>query len=61
MLEKLLGVGSLGSFIDHLTCHQATPLVSSNTLNFPFIFWTPAFTLLGCWALIVLALVIHFK
>ncbi len=59
-LEKLLGVGFFGGSIGHLVCCQATFLVSSGELSLPFMVWTTFLALLGCWALIVLILVICF-
>jgi hypothetical protein len=60
MLEKLFGVGSFGSFTNHLTCHQTILLVFSNEFNLLSIVRTYAFTFLECWALISFALVIRF-
>jgi hypothetical protein len=60
-LEKLLSVGSYGGYINHLTCHHAILFASSCGLGLPFVVWIIAPTLLGCWALIVLILVIHFQ
>ncbi len=57
MLEKLLGVGSFDGFIGHLVRCQATFLASSGGLNLLFVVRTTTFTFLGCWALIILALV----
>ncbi len=59
-LEKLLSARSFGVIIGHLACCQATFLVFFNKLDLPSVIWTIAFTYLGCWALIVLALVICF-
>jgi hypothetical protein len=60
MLEKLLGVGSFGGSIGHLIHCQATLPIFSNELSFLFMVHTTAPTFLGCWALIILALVICF-
>jgi hypothetical protein len=61
MLEKLLGVGSFGGYISHLTHRQTILLTSSGRFDLPLMvqITTPAY--LGCWALIVLALIIHFQ
>jgi hypothetical protein len=61
MLGKLLGARSFGGFINHLAHHQATLLISLGKLGLIFIIWTTTLAFLGCWALIVLALVIHFQ
>ncbi len=60
-LEKLLGVGSFDGSIGHLVHCQATFLIALNGLNFHFVVQTTALTFLGCWALIVLALVSRFQ
>jgi hypothetical protein len=57
-LEKLLGVGSFGDSMNHLACCQAISIFSS-MLNLPYVVWIVAPTFLGCWALIILTLVIH--
>jgi hypothetical protein len=58
-LEKLLSARSFGGFISHLAhCHVTLP-TSSSRLGLPFIVQTIA-QFLGCWALIVLALITHF-
>jgi len=59
-LEKFLGVGSFGGSIDHLICHQATLFASLGGLGFLFVVQITTFAFLGCWALIILAFVIHF-
>jgi hypothetical protein len=61
ILEKLLGVRSFGGFIDHLAHHQAILLISLGKLGLLFIVWIVTPTFLGCWALIILALVTHFQ
>jgi hypothetical protein len=61
MLKKLFGVGFFGGFIDHLIFYQAIFLVFLGKLNLPFVVWIVVFKFLGCWALIVLALVICFS
>jgi hypothetical protein len=58
MLEKLLGVGSFGGSIGHLTYHHAIFLISSNKLNLLFMVQITAPTFLRCWALIVPTLII---
>jgi hypothetical protein len=60
-LEKLLGVGSFGGFINHLICHHAIIPTSLGGFGLPYVVWTTTPTFLKCWALIVLALVTHFK
>jgi hypothetical protein len=47
-LEKLLGVGSFGGFISHLTCHQSTLFLFSNKFGLPSRVRTIAFAFLGC-------------
>jgi hypothetical protein len=61
MLEKLLGVGSFGCSIDHLTRRHATLLVSSGGFGLLFVVWIIAPTFLGCWALFTLAFVTRFQ
>jgi len=61
MLEKLLGAGFFGDSIDHLAHHQVTFPTSLNEFSLPYVVWIVAPTFLGCWALIVLAFVIHFQ
>ncbi len=39
-LEKLLGVGSLGGFINHLACHQVALPIFSSRFSFLFVVWT---------------------
>jgi hypothetical protein len=60
-LEKLLGAGSFGGYINHLVCHQATALTFSGKFNFLSIVWIIALTFLECWAFNDLALVTHFQ
>jgi len=60
-LEKLLGVKSFDGYINHLICHQGTPLVSSCKFNLFSIVWTIAPTFLECWALIAPAFVTYFQ
>jgi len=60
-LEKLLGAGSFGGSINHLTCHQATLLTSLGRFGLPYVVWTITPTFLWCWALIALALVTRFQ
>jgi len=48
MLEKLLGVGSFGYSIDHLTRCHATLLASSGGFGLLFVVWIIAPTFLGC-------------
>jgi hypothetical protein len=57
MLEMLLGAGSFGGSINHLTCRHATLLGSSSKLGLPFVVWTISPTFLGCWALIIFTLI----
>jgi hypothetical protein len=54
-------VKSFGGFIGHLACHYAIFLIFLGGLGLPFMVWTIAPTFLGCWALIVFTLVIHFQ
>jgi hypothetical protein len=60
MLDKLLGVRSFDGSIDHLACHQTTILTSLGRFSFLFVVQIVALTLLGCCALINLALITHF-
>jgi len=60
-LENLFDVRSFGGSIGHLVCFQATFLVSLGKLDFLSVVQIATFSFLGCWALIVLALVIHFQ
>jgi hypothetical protein len=60
MLEKLFGVGSFGGFINHLVRCHAILVASLSELDLLYVVWTIAFTFLGCWALVTLALVICF-
>jgi hypothetical protein len=60
MLEKLLSARSLGGSIDHLAHRQTTFPTSSGGFDLPSINWIAAHAFLGYWALIILALVIHF-
>jgi hypothetical protein len=57
MLEKLLGVGSFGDFIDQLARHKAILPVFSGKFDFVFVIQTYAPAFLGCYTLIGLALV----
>jgi hypothetical protein len=59
-LEKLFGVGSFGGSSSQPACHQAIFPAFSSGLGFPSIVWIVAFKILGCWALIVLALISRF-
>jgi hypothetical protein len=61
MLEKLLRSRSFGTIMGHLVRRQVTLPTSSRGLAFPLVVRrvTPAF--LGCWVLIILALVFHFQ
>jgi hypothetical protein len=59
-LEKLLGAGSFSDSIGHLVRCQVILLVFSGGFSFPSMVQTIALTFLGCWALIILALVSHF-
>jgi hypothetical protein len=59
-LEKLLGAGSFGGYINHLTHHQAILLAFLGGLSLCFIIRTTTLTFLGCCALIALALITHF-
>ncbi len=60
-LEKLLGVKSFGGIIGHLAYCQAIFVAFSGRLNLLSIVRTIAPTFLGCWALIIPALVICFQ
>jgi hypothetical protein len=60
MLEKLFGARSFNGFINHLTHHRATLPTSFVGFGLPFIIQTTTPAFLGCWALIVLALIIYF-
>jgi hypothetical protein len=61
MLEKLLRSRSFGTTMDHLACHQVIIFVLSKGLGLSSTVQraTPAF--LGCWVLIILALVFFFQ
>jgi hypothetical protein len=61
MLEKLLGSRSFGTTMDHLARHQVIILVLSKGLSLSSTVQraTPAF--LGCWVLIIPALVFFFQ
>jgi hypothetical protein len=61
MLNKLFGEGSFGGSINHLACHQATFPISSNKFGLLSMVWIVTPTFLGCWALFILPLVIHFQ
>ncbi len=58
MLEKLLGVGNFSGFISHSTHHQAIFPTFFSKFSFPFMVQIIALAFLGCWALIILTLVI---
>jgi hypothetical protein len=60
-LEKLLGARSIGGFIGHLARCHALLLVFSNGLSLFSIVQIAASTFLGCWALIIFAIVICFQ
>jgi len=60
MLEKILGAGSFGGSINHLTHLQTTLHASSSELDLPSIVQATILAFLGCWALIAPTLVIHF-
>jgi hypothetical protein len=60
-LGKLFGVGFFGGSIGHLAHCQATLPTSLGRIGLHFVVQTIAPTFLGCWALIVLALVICFQ
>jgi hypothetical protein len=54
-------VRSFSGSIDHLIhCHPIL-LASSSELDFPFMVWIVAPAFLGCWAMIVLAIITHFQ
>jgi len=58
-LEKLLGVGFYGGYINHLSsCHSSCFF---KWVQPPFVVWIIARTFLGCSALIVPTLVNHFQ
>jgi hypothetical protein len=61
MLEKLLGSRSFGTIVGHLVCCQIILLISSRGLGLPLVVRHATPTFLGCWALIVHALVFHFQ
>jgi hypothetical protein len=56
-LKKLFGVELFGGSISH----EAILLAFLSEFNLPFVVQIITFAFLGCWALIVLALVIHFQ
>jgi hypothetical protein len=57
-LEKLFGAGSFGGSIDQLT-HHITICASSGKLGLPFITWITALAFLGCWALVIFAVITY--
>jgi hypothetical protein len=59
-LEKLLDARSFGGSFDHPTHCYTIFLVFLGQLNFISMVWITTPTFLGCWALIVLALITHF-
>jgi len=59
-LEKLFDVRSFGGYIGHLVCFQATFFISFVKLDFLSVVQTATLSFLGCWALIIFALVTHF-
>jgi hypothetical protein len=59
-LEKLSSLGSFDGFIGHLVRRQAILFAFLNWTNLLFVVQIVATTFLGCWALIVPTLVIHF-
>ncbi len=61
MLKKLLCVESFGGSINHLTYCQTILPIYLNGLDLPSVVQIVAFALLGCWALIVFALVNRFQ
>jgi hypothetical protein len=54
-------VGSFGRFIGHIARHQCILPTSLGSFNFLFVVLIVAPAFMGCWALIVLALVICFQ
>jgi hypothetical protein len=60
-LKKLFGVKLFGDSISLLTHHEAILLAFLSEFNLPFVVRIITFAFLGCWALIVFALVIHFQ
>jgi hypothetical protein len=61
MFKKLLRSRSFGTIVGHLACRQVILLVFSKGLNLPSMIGHVSHTFLGCWALIVPALISHFQ
>jgi hypothetical protein len=59
MLEKLLGLGSFGTIVGHLARRKIILVVFSRGLGFTLVVRHATFVFLGCWALIILALISH--
>jgi hypothetical protein len=60
MLEKLLGLGSFGFIVGHLTRSCVTRFAYLGGIGLPLMVRLVAPTFLGYWALIALVLVFHF-
>jgi hypothetical protein len=61
MLEKLLGTRYFNITISHLVCHQINLLVFLGGIGLPLMVELLALAFLGCWVLLIPALVIHFQ
>ncbi len=61
MFKKLLGVRSFNIRVGHLACHWVILFTSSKGLYLPSMVQLVAPTFLGCWTLIILALITHFQ
>jgi hypothetical protein len=61
MLKKLLWLGSFGTTVGHLACHQATFPTSLGGLGLPLVVRHVTPVSLGCWVLIILTLFFCFQ
>jgi hypothetical protein len=61
MFKKLLGMRSFNITVGHLACDWVILFTSSNGLYLPSMVQLVAPTFLGCWTLIILALITHFQ
>jgi len=59
-LEKLLGMGSFSITVGHLAYHRVTLPTFSRGFGLPLVVRFIAFAFLGCWVLVVFALIICF-
>jgi hypothetical protein len=61
MSKKLLGSRSFGTTMGHLAHHQVVLPIFLKGLGLPSVVRHVALAFLGCWALIAITLVFHFK